>query len=293
MPRGLDHIVHAVRDLDETGESYRRLGFTVGARNSHPWGTHNRIVQLPGFFIELLAIGEVEKIVDSRRSGRTFAFGAFTRAFLERGEGLSMLALESADAVADREAFQAAAVGQFDLFRFERVGSRSDGMAVKVGFSLAFARDPQAPDIGFFVCQQHNPGNFWDRALQAHANTTTAIAAVVVVAENPADHHVFFSAFTGERDLTASSTGITVPTPRGVIQIMDPAAFRIQFGLEPPDIRHGAQLAAMRFRVREPRELRTQLDIGGISGTEHMGRLVVGPASAHGATLAFEPDRAG
>ena len=45
MPQGIDHIVHAVRDLDAAGDFYRRLGFTVGARNIHPWGTHNRIVR--------------------------------------------------------------------------------------------------------------------------------------------------------------------------------------------------------------------------------------------------------
>ena len=33
MARGLDHIVHAVHDLDAAGEAYARLGFTVGARN--------------------------------------------------------------------------------------------------------------------------------------------------------------------------------------------------------------------------------------------------------------------
>ena len=43
MARGLDHIVHAVRDLDAAAELYRRLGFTVGARNRHPWGTHKHI----------------------------------------------------------------------------------------------------------------------------------------------------------------------------------------------------------------------------------------------------------
>src|ERR1700694_4092624 len=56
MSRGLDHIVHAVADLDAAAALYRRLGFTVGARNVHAWGTHNHIVQLPGFFIELLAV---------------------------------------------------------------------------------------------------------------------------------------------------------------------------------------------------------------------------------------------
>lgn len=47
MPRGLDHIVHAVRDLDAAAALYKSLGFTVGARNRHPWGTHNYIVQFP------------------------------------------------------------------------------------------------------------------------------------------------------------------------------------------------------------------------------------------------------
>ena len=41
MPHGLDHIVHAVRDIDAAAEFYVRAGFTVGGRNRHPWGTHN------------------------------------------------------------------------------------------------------------------------------------------------------------------------------------------------------------------------------------------------------------
>ena len=62
MPRGLDHIVHAVRDLDAAADFYRRAGFTVGARNRHPWGTHNHLVQLPGFFVELLTMAEPDKL---------------------------------------------------------------------------------------------------------------------------------------------------------------------------------------------------------------------------------------
>ena len=76
MSRGLDHIVHAVSDLDAAAALYRRLGFTVGARNVHPWGTHNHIVQLPGFFIELLTVAEPEKL-----GGEGFAalFGRFNQ----------------------------------------------------------------------------------------------------------------------------------------------------------------------------------------------------------------------
>ena len=63
MARGLDHIAHAVRDLDAAADLYRRLGFTVGARNRHTWGTENHLVQFPGFFIELLTVTAPEKLV--------------------------------------------------------------------------------------------------------------------------------------------------------------------------------------------------------------------------------------
>lgn len=283
MARGLDHIVHAVRDLDAAGEAYARLGFTVGARNKHPWGTHNRIVQFPGVFIELLTIGEPDRIPEPRP--RSISFGAFTREFLAKGEGLSMLVLEGKGAAADAESFRAAGIGDFDVFNFEREGKRPDGSAVKVAFSLAFAADRQAPDIGFFTCQQHYPENFWNAAFQKHSNGATGVAGVVFVAENPADHHVFLKAFSGVSDLKSTSSGITIETPRGEIQAMDPAAFRLHYAVEPPDVSRGMRLAAIRFAVRDLAATKATL----AAAAERMDRLIVGPQVAHGATLVFEP----
>jgi len=286
MARGLDHLVHAVRDLDAAGDLYGRLGFTVGACNRHPWGTHNRIVQLPGFFVELLTVGEPDRIAEAAPG--TFSFGAFTRDFLARGEGLAMLVLEGHDAAGDAQAFRRAGIGDFAPFRFEREGRKPDGRAVKLGFSLAFARDERAPDTCFFTCQQHYPENFWDPAFQAHPNGATGVAAVALVAENPTDHHIFLSAFSGVRDLHATSTGVTVETPRGAIQAMDPAAFRLHYGVAPPDVTAGARLAAVKLRVRDVAATRAMLAKSGIAAAEHMGRLVVGPEAALGATIVFE-----
>jgi len=288
MARGLDHIVHAVHDLDTAGGAYERLGFTVGARNRHPWGTHNRIVQFPGVFIELLGLGEMENISPARP--RKPSFAAFTRDFLAQGEGLSMLVLEGKGAQADADAFRAAGIGDFDVFDFEREGKRPDGSTVKVAFSLAFAQDQHAPDTGFFTCQQHYPENFWNPAFQQHANGVTAVAGVVFVAENPSDHHIFMKAFAGVSDLKATSAGIAIETPRGEIQAMDPAAYLLHFGVEPPDTSRGMRLAALRFAVRDMDLTREKI---GPIGTEHMGRLVVGPATAHGAALVFELARRG
>jgi hypothetical protein len=283
VARGLDHIVHAVHDLDAAGEAYARLGFTVGARNQHPWGTHNRIVQFPGVFIELLALGGMERIPPAPR--RSVSFGAFTRDFLAKGEGLSMLVLEGKGA-ADAQAFGAAGIGDFDVFNFEREGRRPDGSTVKVGFSLAFAEDKRAPDTGFFTCQQHYPENFWNPAFQLHPNGVTGVAGVVFVADNPSDHHIFLKAFAGVSDLKATSSGITIETPRGEIQAMDPAAFQLHYAVEPPDTSRGMRLAAIRFTARDADVARAALGAG---ASERMKKLIVGPNAAYGATLVFEP----
>jgi hypothetical protein len=291
MPRGLDHIVHAVRDLDAAADFYRRAGFTVGARNRHSWGTHNHLVQLPGFFMELLAVAEPDKLTGE---GFGALFGDFNRQFLGRHEGLSFMMLESEDVPADAAQFRSAGFARSDALTFERAGKGPDGSTVTVGFSLAFAQDPRAPEIGFAVCRQHNPQLFWNSALQQHANGTTGVAGAVLVAENPTDHHIFLTAFSGVRELHAGSGVLIAPTSRGDIRIMDPAAFHTRFGVEPPDPSGGARLAAVRFTVRERKALHDTLTARGIAFSEHVGQTVIAPAAAMGATLVFEsPDFGG
>ncbi len=267
MPRGLDHIVHAVRDLDAAAALYRRLGFTVGARNRHPWGTHNHIVQLPGFFIELLTLAEPDKL---GADGFSVLFGVYTRDFLQRGEGLALLILESQDADADAAAFSAYGIAGSEVMRFEREGARPDGAAVKVGFSLAFADDRLAPDIHFAACQQHYPENFWNPAFQKHANGVESVAGVVAVAEDPFRHRDFLLAFTGAVGSSDTGNGFTIELARGEIELTSPAVFERRFGLPAPDASGGARLAALRF-----------------SGP----MLAARQQAAMGAVLVFEPSR--
>ena len=170
MPRGLDHVVHAVGDLEGAAGLYRRLGFTVGARNRHSWGTHNHVVQLPGFFIELLTVAEPEKL---GTDGFSNLFGRFNQSFIGNQDGLSLLLLATDDAATDAAALQSAGIAASEVLKFEREGKRPDGATVKVAFSLAFARDAGAPGVGFAVCQQHFPENFWNPAFQQHANTAS------------------------------------------------------------------------------------------------------------------------
>ena len=291
MPQGLDHVVHAVHDLDATGELYRRAGFTVGARNRHPWGTHNQIVQFPGVFVELIAIGEPELIVPPPAG--SFSFGGFTRDFLARGEGLSMLVLEGKGAAADLAAFRKAGIGHFAQFDFAREAKRPDGSTVKVAFSLAFANDPKAPDTGYFTCQQHYPENFWNPAFQTHPNGAAGIAGVTMVADNPRDHAAFFRAFSGVNDAAWNSDGIAIKTPRGEIQVLDTTAYGRQFAVEPPDLTRGARLAAIRFSMPDMAALMSTLAKSDIKSIEHRGNVVIPSNAAFGATLIFQPSEKG
>jgi hypothetical protein len=286
MSRGLDHIVHAVRDLDAAGALYERLGFTVGARNRHPWGTHNRIVQMPGFFIELVTMAEPDKLGADVFSQN---FGRYNQDFLARREGLSLLLLASHDSAGDTAAFAAAGIAASAATRFDREGRRPDGTPVQLAFSIAFARDSSAPGLLFATCQHHFPDNFWNPAFQAHANTVERINGVVLVADNPADHHIFLSDLVGERDLTATSSGVVMATPRGDIAVMVPGAFTQHYGVAAPDLADGWRLAAIRFGVADLAATVRQLQASGITATMRMGRVVVPPAEAFGATLVFEP----
>ena len=285
MPNGLDHIVHMVADLDAGEAFYRRAGFIVSNRNKHPWGTHNHIIQCDGAYIELLGIGEPEKI-PAERPG-SFSFGPYNRDFVENGEGLSMMLLNSLDAKADMQAFRNAGISNYEVFDFAREGKRADGVTVKLAFSLAYASDPQSPACGFAVCQHHFPENFWNASLQQHDNGARKIIGAVFVADHPDQHRAFLSAYVGA-DATLDATGLAIRTPRGEIEVTTPHAFRERYGLMPAIHGPGLSLAAIRFAASSLDRTSESLARNEIEAHRHEGRVVVPPQAAHGAVLIFE-----
>lgn len=290
-PRGLDHLVIGVHDLDAAGALYAQLGFTVGRRNRHPWGTENRIVQFPGAFLELITVGDAG-LIPAHRPG-FFSFGAFVRDELARGEGMSMVVLESSDADADSAAFRAGGIGDFEPFFFERRGLGPDGREVRVAFTLAFARDRAAPDCGFFVCQHHEPQNFWSPAAQRHANGATGLAAVLMVAENPTDHHIFLTGYTGQRSLESTSYGISARLPRGRFDILTPRGAAFMLGDPAIAADERARYAGFVVTVPDLAVLKRMLQANSVAVVETPGRIVIPAALNHGTAIAFEAARGG
>jgi catechol 2,3-dioxygenase-like lactoylglutathione lyase family enzyme len=283
--RGIDHIVHVVRDLAAASAVYERLGFQVGAENVHPWGTKNRLVQLPRFYLELLAIPESAKLPPAEHA---YSFGAFNREFLQAcGEGLSFLVLQSADPKADKAEFDHAGFGGFKVMDFARKGKRADGSEAEVAFSLAFARDPASPHAGFFTCLQKTPENIWFPELQEHQNGAKGISAAMLVADNPTDHHIFLEAFSGAREVWATSLGLRIETPRGEILVYDPRALSDAFGSAAPK-EEGLRLIVLVFTVADLAATKKWLETAGFRPRALHDRLVVGPGETMGAVIAFE-----
>lgn len=291
QPRGLDHIVHAVRDLDAAALFYRRLGFLVGPRNRHSWGTENHIVQLDGFFIEILALTSPELLDrDVEHAGLARHFGCFQRDALLRGEGFSMLILHSDDVAADAMLFARLGIAQSAELVFTRQGQQPDGELVRVGFSLAFVSEVLSPAIGFAVMRQHNPARFWNKSAQAHPNGAHGVAGVALTADSPTDHYTFLEAFSGQRELHSTSLGLLARTPRGSIEVVEPISYMDRFGLVPPIIGDAMTLGALRIGLRWPNRIVEHLKEQGIAHAQRGEAVIVAPETAFGATLVFEPE---
>jgi hypothetical protein len=283
--RSIDHVVLAARDLDRQAALFRSLGFQVGPRNRHPWGTENHIVQFGDSFLELISTGpDFHRPVDP--DPHQFSFPVFIHDYLERTEGLGMLALTAGPSVDDRRQFRDAGIGDFEPFTFERHARRPDGSDTVVAFTLTFARSRLMPDTGFFTCRHHYPSNFWNPSFQSHPNGATGIAGVAMLASDPADHAEFLSHLTGQREMHSTSLGLEVALGAGQkIEVLTPEALRFRYGFSSAPTA-AAEFVAISIRAKCDR-IRANAAESGLRLLETPAGLVLPATSCFGAALCF------
>ena len=285
MPRPIDHLVLAVPDLAEAAALYRVLGFTVGGRNRHPWGTVNAIVQLDGAFLEL--IGLAEDFVPPRAGDPAAPFASAVAAAVARGGGLALVSLASADADADARAFDAAGLGPARRLDFGRSAEAADGTRREVSFSLAFPEVPSLPEAGLFTCRHHRPENFWSPAAQRHANGALRLDGVALAVEAPRRHvaalaTVCDAAPSGPPERPSFEGGT------GRIAVMMPADVRVRYGEAAGAVQ--GRFAGFGVVVEALDPVRDALTRAGIAHAEIAGAVVVPPGSAFGTAVAFGPE---
>lgn len=284
--RGLDHVVHCVRDLDHAAGLYERLGFTLTPRASHPWGTDNRLVQFRDTFIELLSVAAPERIVEPSPDG--FEFGAYNRDYLQAREGMSMLALKSEDGAADARDFAAMGFGPRPAFHFERGARLADGSQVTVAFTLAFARDAGMPEAVFFTCHQAAPEHFWKPAFQTHENGATALAEVVLIGSASPAMVRFLTGLFGADRVAEIGGGLRVETGGGIVTVLTRSAFEERFpGRAPEQAPNRPHFAAYRVAVKDTGLVKDLLDGTGIPSQWQGETIQIGAHDLFGAALEF------
>jgi len=236
--RGIDHLVVCVESLDDAIRRWQSYGFVTTPIAHHPWGTINSLIQFDGNFVELLAIGDKEAIVD--HSVDTFSFGAWNRDWLKQGEGLSMLVFEGHDSRA-----------AFAPFDFERPAQLPDGSMVTVGFSLAFALNARMPRAAFFTCHQQAPEYFWKPDYQNHPNSGQQITDVTMIDESPLQHRIFFEKLQGSQNVSERDGGLLVKTARGTVQVVSPSVWSDRYPGAAIDLSQGAVFGAMQVTAKD------------------------------------------
>ncbi|UYQ77723.1 VOC family protein [Glutamicibacter sp. JL.03c] len=267
--RRIDHLVLIVQDLDGAADFYRKLGFTVGSRNRHPWGTENYVIQLGSSFLELITVTAQDGI--SEHTPERFSFGAFVRDYQAQGEGLGMLVLDSDNAEVDAKHYAQSAIGSFEPFSFERKGTAADGSETHVAFSLAFAVDERLPNCSFFVCQQHFPEAFWSPKLQQHANGARNVASVRLAVELPEEHEKFLSAYSG---VASTQNGMHYPLAEGGDIDVDVSAIVNGF-------------TGYSVSVAKLGTVRQLLGSNGVPYIEDDGRIIIKSRQGYGAQIEF------
>jgi hypothetical protein len=288
MPRRIDHLVICVHDLERAHQSFRSLGFNVTPMGEHPFGTCNRLALFANNFLELLAVADPAAIRPASPGG--FSFAAHNQAFLADAEGMSMLALHSADADADAAHFAADGLCDYAPLDFGRDAVLPDGGIARLAFSLAFANTPAMPGLAFFTCQQrHAPKLFWKPDYQAHRNGALRITEVVLSAREPAAHRAFLERVM-ESQVEMAPGRLTVGTTGDLITVLSPGELARRLpgvAVDDPPRFQAARLAVADLDATE-RWLRSN----GVACQLVGSVVVVPPAATHGLTLEFSAEGA-
>jgi hypothetical protein len=289
---GIDHPLVTVRDLDAACRAWERMGFSPSPRGFHPWGTANNLIMFGHDFIELIGIHDKAKIGQPTTSDG-FSFSGYVARFLERREGISMVALHSKDAKTDAATLNRRGLETQGLTDFRRPVTLPDGRADAAVVTLAMLIEEEAPFVSNFICHQHKPELVWVPAWQDHPNGCDGILEVTYLSDHPGRLAERWVRLYGGNAVRVEADRIEARTPNGRLVGLHPESFAARFpGVTTlpaeDDLPCGV---AIRLHTRDVRKARACLEAGQVPHVVAAhGTLRIPPEATCGVILELAED---
>lgn len=272
--KGIDHVVVAVRDLDSTAGTFRRMGFTVTPRGDHTLGSQNHCVMFGQDYFELL-------MVPQRLPGREYYYD-----FARIGDGLAAIALKTDNVRGAYGELAAAALAPSEPVDFSRPVQLPAGTK-NASFRITQLGLEQTPGGQVFLCQHFTRDVVWLPEYQTHANTATGLAAIAIVSNGvPATAAAYERLFDVKAKTIAE--GLLVNTGDTPIAIVDERALAKRLPGVWISARHQPCMAALFIRVTDRDAAENILRDGGLHPARMPdGSVALGAAEAHGVAIVF------
>ena len=201
----LDHVAHFVPDLAAACALLEKLGFAPTPVSNHevsgkPAGTSNRCLMLEQGYIEILA-----PTLDTPNATRV-------RAHMARYDGIHLCCFGTPSAEAEHLRLAAHGFAPEEVVRLERKIENER----KLGFNVVYVPPGKMPEGRVQYCEHLTPQFLWTEKALAHENGVTGLAAVYVVADDPAETAARWARFAGLLPFPEDD-GVSLETARGRI----------------------------------------------------------------------------
>jgi hypothetical protein len=286
--RQIDHLVLPTGSLEAARARLSRLGFQVAPVGIHPFGTSNACIYLAdGTFLEPLARSDESHAKAAAADGNLFVVRDAAYRSQCGEDGFSAIAFGTEDAAADHAAFRHEGYSAGPMLEFSRDFVDASGRSDRASFLLAFAADPDAPDVFFFTCQRVATPNADRSGLERHPNGVQGLKTVVLAASEAERFERFIRATSRAAINRRSNNRICLSAANAAIELVDDAELVRQFGATCGQQR-GLQARAIVFVVGNLRATRSWLESHDVDCEAKLRRLIVPPAPGQGAIFVFE-----
>lgn len=249
----VDHAILFVRDLDAAAEKYRKLGFALTEKFTHPWGGFsNYNFMFEDDYVELLLPVEPTERNLSR-------FREMDRA----GEGLKDMSLRVPDSPSAQRAYANGGLPSLPPADIGRPVTLPDGVK-EAKFTVVYLPVERIlPGLSMHMIQHKTPELVWVPGLPKHPNTARGLSRFVIAADDPVAFAKTYAGVFESPTTPDGAGGVSIQAAQMRFDFVAPSRLATIF----PGVRFTAPppfVAMLELRVDDAKRARSVIEQAGV-----------------------------